>query len=111
MAGPVSRLPGRPRKCDPVARILRPRPKGVYRYLQLSERYGGEMPPVHIIDMRRELAKGNTTMFSEDLFVAINDRIAKKEQCVILLNRRGFTTFVMCRDCGKDSLARTVPST
>lgn len=75
--------------------------KGVYRYLQLSERYGGEMPPVHIIDMRRELAKGNTTMFSEDLFVAINDRIAKKEQCVILLNRRGFTTFVMCRDCGE----------
>ncbi|MCC5893087.1 primosomal protein N' [Exiguobacterium sp.] len=75
--------------------------RGVYRYLHLKERYGGEMPPVHIIDMRRELARGNTTMFSEDLFLAINDRIAKKEQCVILLNRRGFTTFVMCRDCGE----------
>ncbi|WP_214827020.1 primosomal protein N' [Exiguobacterium algae] len=75
--------------------------KGVYRYLHLKERYGGEMPPVHIIDMRRELAKGNTTMFSEDLFNGIVDRIEKKEQCVILLNRRGFTTFVMCRDCGE----------
>ena len=75
--------------------------KGVYHYLHLKERYGGEMPPVHIIDMRRELAKGNTTMFSEELFQGILDRIEKKEQCVILLNRRGFTTFVMCRDCGE----------
>lgn len=75
--------------------------KGVYRYLHLKERYGGEMPPVHIIDMRRELARGNTTMFSEALFDGIIQRIERNEQCVILLNRRGFTTFVMCRDCGE----------
>lgn len=75
--------------------------KGVYRYLPLKERFGGELPPVDIVDMRKELASGNRTPFSRPLIEAIKQRIDKGEQTVLLLNRRGYTTFVLCRDCGE----------
>jgi len=62
--------------------------------------HGQSMPPVKIIDMREQLQSGNRSMFSKPLYNAIADRLAKKEQTVILLNRRGYSTFVMCRSCG-----------
>ncbi len=59
------------------------------------------MPEVEIVDMRQELLQGNRSMFSETLTDKINERIERKEQVVLMLNRRGYSTFVMCRECGE----------
>jgi primosomal protein N' (replication factor Y) len=75
--------------------------KGVYHLLTLSKRmHEREMPKVDIVDMREELRLGNRSMFSELLFEMLQDRINKGEQTVLFLNRRGYSTFIMCRDCG-----------
>jgi primosomal protein N' (replication factor Y) len=73
----------------------------VYRYLPLRERFGGELSPVDIVDMRKEIERGNRTPFSLALVEGIKERIERGEQTVLLLNRRGYTTFVLCRDCGE----------
>src|SRR5699024_262947 len=73
----------------------------VYRLLQLEERANKQpMPPVDIVDMREELHAGNRTMFSRNLLEKITDRMEKGQQIVLLLNRRGYSNFVLCRDCG-----------
>lgn len=75
--------------------------KGVYQLATLNKRTNDKaMPEVEIVDMRNELHEGNRTMFSRRLKEKIESCIAKKEQIVLLLNRRGYSTFVMCRDCG-----------
>ncbi|MFZ3576552.1 primosomal protein N' [Virgibacillus sp. DJP39] len=75
--------------------------KGVYKLATLSKRTNEKaMPEVEIVDMRNELHEGNRTMFSRRLKEKIELCIEKKEQIVLLLNRRGYSTFVMCRDCG-----------
>lgn len=61
---------------------------------------GNELPVVRIVDMREELKDGNRSMFSRALHKGIAERIEKGEQTVLLLNRRGYSTFVMCRSCG-----------
>jgi primosomal protein N' (replication factor Y) len=61
---------------------------------------GNPLPPVDIVDMRAELAAGNRTMFSRRLREALTLRLGRGEQTVLLLNRRGYSTFVMCRACG-----------
>ena len=61
---------------------------------------GRPLPSVEVVDMREELKGGNRSMFSRPLHQAIADRLAKGEQTVLLLNRRGYSTFVMCRSCG-----------
>jgi primosomal protein N' (replication factor Y) len=61
---------------------------------------GRPLPPVHVVDMREELKAGNRSMFSRGLYKAIEERLHKNEQTVLLLNRRGYSTFVMCRTCG-----------
>lgn len=72
-----------------------------FGYIAMQERIGGiQMPPVKIVDMREELKAGNRTMFSRSLHEALVQRLERQEQAVILLNRRGFSTFVMCRACG-----------
>ncbi len=58
------------------------------------------MPNVEVIDLRQELANGNRSMISNKLYEEIEKNLAKKEQTILFLNRRGFSTFVMCRDCG-----------
>jgi len=69
--------------------------------LALSERVAGRpLPPVKIVDMREELHDGNRSMFSRPLNEAIQDRLSRGEQMILLLNRRGYSTFVMCRSCG-----------
>jgi len=73
-----------------------------YRLLQLPERVrGGSLPPVHIVDMRRELAAGNRSIFSRALANAMAETLAAGEQVILFLNRRGTSTFIMCRDCGQ----------
>jgi len=75
--------------------------KDVYHLATLSKRTNDKsMPEVEVIDMRAELHAGNRTMFSRSLKQKIQERIEKGEQTVLLLNRRGYSTFVMCRDCG-----------
>jgi primosomal protein N' (replication factor Y) (superfamily II helicase) len=75
--------------------------KGVYELLTLSKRMNdGELPKVSIVDMREELRNGNRSMFSQELFDNLQDRLEKGEQTVLFLNRRGHSSFIMCRDCG-----------
>lgn len=69
--------------------------------LPMPERVGGRpMPPVEVVDMREELRAGNRSMFSRKLHEALQERLERGEQSVLLLNRRGYSTFVMCRSCG-----------
>ncbi len=75
--------------------------KGVYQLLTLSKRMNDQsLPTVDIVDMREELREGNRTMFSRVLYDKLQDRLMKKEQTVLFLNKRGHSSFVMCRDCG-----------
>lgn len=75
--------------------------KGVYELLTMEKRMNEQaLPTVEIVDMREELRDGNRSMFSKALHEKIADRLEKKEQMVLFLNRRGHSTFVMCRDCG-----------
>ena len=59
-----------------------------------------DLPPVQIVDLRRELFAGNRSIFSRALQAAITEALAAREQVILFLNRRGSSTFVMCRDCG-----------
>lgn len=75
--------------------------KNVYTLLTLKERAKKQaLPTVEVVDMREELKKGNRSMFSEMLIEAIRIRLEKNEQMVLFLNRRGYSSFVLCRDCG-----------
>ncbi|MET1032641.1 primosomal protein N' [Domibacillus tundrae] len=75
--------------------------KGVYTLLTLAERVNDRpLPTVDIVDMREELREGNRSMFSRNLFDKIKDRLEKGEQIVLFLNKRGYSSFIMCRDCG-----------
>ncbi|MFN8578504.1 MAG: primosomal protein N' [Candidatus Sericytochromatia bacterium] len=58
------------------------------------------LPTVKLVDMREEYLRGNRSIFSKYLQYAIEERLKKQEQTIIFINRRGFSTFVMCRDCG-----------
>jgi len=58
------------------------------------------LPPVQVIDLRTETLMGKGGSFSQMMLEAIADRLGRGEQTILFLNRRGFSTFVMCRDCG-----------
>lgn len=58
------------------------------------------LPSVELIDMRTELENGNRTPFSSRLIEELNKNIEHKQQSILFLNRRGFSTFVICRSCG-----------
>lgn len=74
---------------------------GQYQLLTLKERAGNAaLPAVEIVDLREEFRKGNRSIFSEKMHTAIEERLAKKEQVMLFLNRRGFAGFVSCRSCG-----------
>ena len=76
--------------------------KGVYQLLKLNERANAQasLPAVEIVDMREEMQRRLNSSFSEKLEEKLRDRLARGEQSVLLLNRRGYSSFVMCRDCG-----------
>lgn len=74
---------------------------GEYRLFTLKERLtGGQLPLVHTVDLRKELREGNRSIFSRKLQELLADRLAKGEQSIIFLNRRGYAGFVSCRSCG-----------
>ncbi|MBO7745018.1 primosomal protein N' [Paenibacillus sp. MWE-103] len=69
--------------------------------LPMPDRVAGRpLPKVHVVDMRDELKDGNRSMFSRQLHEGLLRRLERGEQSVLLLNRRGYSTFVMCRSCG-----------
>jgi primosomal protein N' (replication factor Y) len=75
--------------------------KGEYTHLRLTKRpHGGALPKVEIVDMRQELEARNFSVLSRSLQQALIKTAAAGEQSIVLLNRRGYSTFVMCRDCG-----------
>ncbi|MEW8955296.1 primosomal protein N' [Clostridium sp.] len=61
---------------------------------------GAKMPEVRVIDMREELKNNNKSMFSSELREELFNVLQRKEQAILFLNRRGFSTFVSCRKCG-----------
>ena len=74
---------------------------GSYRLLSMPDRVlDRKMPEVHIVDMRTELKKGNRTIFSDVLRNSIEERLERREQIILFLNRRGHSTHVFCRTCG-----------
>ena len=76
--------------------------KGDINLLTLTKRANNStLPDVKIIDMRKDLALGNKSMFSLELQDALEENLKKKKQTILFINRRGYSTFVMCRDCGE----------
>ena len=74
---------------------------GEYEHLRLTKRAtGSALPDVEIVDMRKELAERNFSVLSRKLKQALVTTASSGEQAIVLLNRRGYSTFVMCRDCG-----------
>ena len=76
--------------------------KGVYQHLRLTQRANplASIPEVQVIDFRDYIGQNETSNFTPPLIEAIQDRLDKKEQVVLMLNRRGYSSFVMCRECG-----------
>lgn len=75
---------------------------GIYQLWELNERPDGRsLSEVKIVDLREELRLGNRSIISKDLYDLIADRLEKKEQIMLFINRRGFNSFVSCRECGK----------
>ena len=75
--------------------------KGDIELLKLTKRANNaELPSINIIDMRQELAIGNRSSISMKLYENIKENLANKKQTILFLNRRGYSTFILCRDCG-----------
>ena len=75
--------------------------QNIYRLWTLNARAkGATLSEVSIVDMRDELHKGNRSIVSTQLASLIEDRLQRKEQIMLFINRRGYNSFVSCRECG-----------
>lgn len=75
--------------------------EGIYEKISLKERYNkNKMPKVEIVDMREELKNGNTSILSRRLYQEMKEVLEDGKQVILFLNRRGYSTFVSCRECG-----------
>ena len=75
--------------------------QGNIELLKLTKRANeSKLPDVSIIDLKQELANGNRSMLSNSLYSLIEKNLKNKKQTILFLNRRGFSTFIMCRNCG-----------
>ncbi|BDF58297.1 primosomal protein N' [Christensenellaceae bacterium] len=75
--------------------------QGGFQILKMPERlFDLKLPQVDIVDMRAELRAGNRTAISGMLYEALREVLRQKKQAMLFLNRRGYSTFVMCRSCG-----------
>ena len=69
--------------------------------LELTKRANNSsLPTVQVIDLKQELANGNRSMLSLELYSNIEENLKNKHQTILFLNRRGYSTFIMCRNCG-----------
>ncbi len=72
-----------------------------YRLIEMLERVNGKkMPPIEIVDMGREVRLGNPSIFSNILISELEKTISNGNQAIIFINRRGFASFIQCRECG-----------
>ena len=72
-----------------------------YELLTLKNRSQKQsLPEVHVVDLREELKKGNRSIISEKLHELMEERLEKKQQIMLFINRRGYAGFVSCRNCG-----------
>lgn len=75
--------------------------EGIYQLLEMKDRYNKvPLPSIDIVDMKKELKFGNDTMFSNRLYLEIKHTLEKGEQVILFLNRRGYSTFISCINCG-----------
>lgn len=75
--------------------------RGDYNLLRLSRRINDKsLPSVKVVDMRKELKSGNKTIFSRSLYRELKESLKRGEQAILFLNRRGFASFILCRECG-----------
>ena len=77
---------------------------GRYRLCSLSHRpTGGALPQVRLVDLRKEAGSDPKTpeLLTRDLAAAISERLERGEQTLLFLNRRGFSSVILCRDCGE----------
>ena len=75
--------------------------QGKINLLELTKRANNsKLPEVEIVDLKMELANGNRSMLSAKLHDEIEQNLKEKRQTILFLNRRGFSTFIMCRECG-----------
>lgn len=80
----------------------RARPGGPYRLITLANRVDHrKLPVVQIVDLKKEMAEGNLSIFSKPLVQALYHRLERGEKSILFLNRRGLATFVVCRECGQ----------
>ena len=76
---------------------------GIYTLVSLTGRYGGaSLPEVSIVDMRRELMRGNATVYSKELIDRLVSMKERGGQAILFLNRRGYNSVVTCRMCGEN---------
>lgn len=74
---------------------------GDYNLVELPVRANGkELPAIQIVDMIGELRRGNSGIFSAQLIADLNEVVTQKKQAMMFINRRGFSSFMRCRDCG-----------
>ncbi len=74
---------------------------GQYKLITLPERINGlEMPKIEIIDMINELLDGNSSPYSKKLIAKLDECVKNKKQAILFINRRGYASFVVCRECG-----------
>lgn len=75
--------------------------KGKYKLCEINERYGNsKLPEVVTVDMKKEIAAGNKSPISGTLQKLIEDNLNKNKQTILLINRRGYNTFIACNSCG-----------
>ena len=75
--------------------------EGLYRIIKLTERYNKvSLPDVSVVDMRAELKDGNRSIISRELYSEMKLQLDAGRQVMLFLNRRGYSTFVSCRNCG-----------
>ncbi len=76
--------------------------RGIYKLFEMTKRASENavLPEVHVVDLREELRARNKSIFSRKLYELILDRLEKKEQVMLFINRRGYSGFVSCRSCG-----------
>ena len=76
--------------------------RGIYTEIRLTDRYGAaELPKTEIVDLREEAKNGNNSVISARLADAIAETLAKGEQAILFLNRRGYNRTITCRSCGQ----------
>jgi len=85
----------------PSMEVLHAAETGAYKLVRLPERVNAQpLPAVTLVDLKREFADGNKSMFSRKLLKALRQVQNRGEKAILLLNRRGFANFLLCRECG-----------